>query len=111
MRNFKWAWLGAGLLLAVSAAEAGPYSNGVAAAFKGTIVVSKDEVPVGKTDKETIAKLKGASLSALVGEKAADVMQWHFHYAGFLSKTGATSLKMEFVTADKDQRLAADKQL
>ncbi len=93
------------------AATADISSSTVIATFRGQIVVSHDELPEGKNDKDTIAKIKAASLKELVGEPAADVTQWHFHYTAFLNKTGASSLKMEFVTDDKDARLAADKQL
>jgi hypothetical protein len=86
-------------------------SQNVISSFRGQMVVSKDELPEGKNDKETIQKIKAAQVKELQGEKAADVFQWHFHYTAFLTKTGANSLKMEFLTDDKDRRLAADKQL
>jgi hemoglobin len=92
-------------------ASADEYSAAVQTAYKGKLVISKDEVEPGKTDKQTVDKLKAGSLSAITGEIAADVTQWHFHYAAFLSRTGATSLKIEFVTDDAGHRLAADKQL
>jgi len=97
-----------GALAAVAHAE---LSANVIAQFRGQLVISKDELPEGKNDKDTVSKIKAAALKELVGEKAADVTQWHFHYTAFLTKTGASSLKMEFLTDDKDHRLAADKQL
>ena len=83
-------------------------SNSVISAFKGQLVVSKDELPEGKNDKDTIAKIRAAQLKELKGEPHGDVSAWNFHYTAFLTKTGATHLKMEFL---KDGRLSADKQL
>ena len=37
-----------------------------------------------------------------------DVTGWNFHYTAFLTKTGATHLKLDFMNGDK---LAADQQL
>nr|HEX4317577.1 hypothetical protein [Kofleriaceae bacterium] len=95
------------LVLGATAARA-DLSNNVIGSFRGQVVVSKDELPEGKNDADTIKKIKAAALTELVGEPAGDVTAWHFHYTAFLSRTGATSLKMEFVI---DGRLAADKQL
>ena len=97
-----------GALAAIAHAE---LSANVIAQFRGQFVVSKDELPEGKNDADTVKKIKAAQLKELVGEQAADVTQWHFHYTAFLNKTGASGLKMEFLTDDKDHRLAADKQL
>lgn len=83
-------------------------TNGVISAFKGQLVLSKDELPEGKNDKDTINKIRGAQLKELKGEPHGDVSAWSFHYTAFLTKTGATHLKMEFL---KDGRLSADKQL
>jgi uncharacterized protein YccT (UPF0319 family) len=84
-------------------------SKNVIGAFKGQLVVSKAELPEGKNDKETIAKIKAAKLAALTGEAQEDVQYWNFHYTAFLSKTGASKLKMEFYNEGK--QLAADKTL
>jgi hypothetical protein len=100
-----------GLVLLGGTATADLSSNAVISTFRGQFVVSHDELQEGKNDKETINKIKAASLKELVGEPAADVTQWHFHYTAFLTKNGASSLKMEFLTDDKDARLAADKRL
>jgi hypothetical protein len=97
-----------GLLATVARAD---LSANVISQFRGQLIVSHDELPEGKNDAETVKKIKAVALKELVGEKAADVTQWHFHYTAFLSKTGASSLKMEFLTDDKDHRLAADKQI
>jgi hypothetical protein len=84
-------------------------SNGVINAFKGDLVVTKGDLPEGKNEKETIAKIRAEKLKELTGEARDDVTFWHFHYTAFLSKTGSTTLKLEFYTADK--KLAADNRL
>ncbi len=83
-------------------------SKTVISAFKGQLVISKGELPVGKNDKETIAKIKKEQLKEVTGQANDDVTSWYFSYTAFLSKTGAKNLKMEFLKGDK---LAADKQL
>jgi hypothetical protein len=99
-----------GVLLLGGPASA-DFSNSVISTFRGQLVVSKDELPEGKNDQDTINKIKAVALKELVGEPAADVTQWHFHYTAFLTRTGAATLKMQFVTNDKDEKLAADKTL
>ena len=86
-------------------------SRAVITAFKGELVITKGDLPEGKTDKDTIAKIKGERLKELAGEAKNDVMAWHFHYTAFLSKTGATQLKLEFYTNDKDKKFVADNRL
>jgi hypothetical protein len=83
-------------------------SKAVTSAFRGQLVISEGELPVGKNDKDTIAKIKKAQLKELAGNPKGDVTAWNFHYTAFLSKTGATKLKLEFM---KEGRLAADQQL
>src|SRR5438105_1676665 len=83
-------------------------SRAVIAAFKGQLVVSKDELPTGKNDKDTIAKIKKEQLKELTGQAGEDNVTWNFHYTAFLTKTGAKNLKLEFM---KGKQLAADKQL
>ncbi len=83
-------------------------SRTVISAFHGQLVVTKDELPEGKNDKDTIAKIKAAQLKVLEGTPKGDVTGWNFHYTAFLTKTGATHLKLEFLAGDK---LAADQQL
>lgn len=83
-------------------------SKGVIGAFKSQLVISQDELPEGKNDKETIAKIKAAKLSALTGEAKEDVTYWHFHYTAFLSKTGNAKLKLEFYNG---KQLSADQTL
>ena len=84
-------------------------SKNVIAAFRGQLIITKGELPEGKGDKETIAKIKAAKITELKGEVNGDVKQWTFTYAAFLSKTGATSLKLEFWKDGK--QYAADKSL
>ena len=84
-------------------------SAGVITAFKGDLVVTKGDLPEGKNEKDTIAKIRTEKLKELTGEARDDVTFWHFHYTAFLTKTGSTVLKMEFYTPDK--KLAADTRL
>ena len=83
-------------------------SRGVISAFRGQLVVSKDELPEGKNDADTIKKIKGAQLKELTGTANEDVTYWHFHYTAFLKQSGATALKMEFMNG---KQLAADQRL
>jgi hypothetical protein len=81
----------------------------VIAAFRGQLVVTKEELPEGKDANDTIAKIKKARLTELVGTPMNnEVTAWHFHYAAFLNKTGAKSLKMEFLLGED---LKADKRI
>jgi hypothetical protein len=84
-------------------------SKSVIAAFRGQIVVTKGELPEGKSDKDTIAKIKSAKLATLEGTSNGDVKVWTFNYAAFLTKTGASALKLEFWKDGK--QYAADKNL
>jgi hypothetical protein len=86
-------------------------SKNVITAFKGELVITKGELPEGKTEKDTIAKIKSERLKELTGEARGDVTYWHFHYTAFLSKPGSTQLKMEFWTNDKDKKFVADNRL
>jgi hypothetical protein len=83
-------------------------SRAVTAAFKGELVITKGELPEGKNDKDTIAKIKAERLKEVTGEAKSDVTGWFFHYTAFLSKTGATELTMEFWN---DKKLAANKRI
>jgi hypothetical protein len=84
-------------------------SRGVIAAFRGQLVISKGDLPEGKNDKDTIAKIKKEKVSELVGTAQEDVQYWNFHYTAFLSKTGNATLKMEFYRDGK--QFVADKTL
>ena len=76
-------------------------SKGVIAAFRGELVITKGDLPEGKTEKNTIAKIKAERLKELTGESKGSTTGWQFHYTAFLSKTGATKLTLEFYTSDK----------
>lgn len=86
-------------------------SKTVITAFKGDLVITKGDLPEGKTEKDTIAKIKSERLKELTGEAKDDVTYWHFHYTAFLSKPGSNQLKMEFYTTDKDKKFVADNRL
>lgn len=86
-------------------------SRNVINAFKGQLIVTNGDLPEGKNDADTIKKIKAARLKEVTGETADDVTSWHFFYAAFLNRTGSKALKLEFITTDKDKRLAADKRL
>lgn len=94
--------------LVVGGVASADMSRPVISAFKGQLIVSKAELPEGKNDKDTIAKIKAAKVAALTGEAQEDVTYWNFHYTAFLSKTGASKLKLEFYNG---KQLAADKTL
>ena len=86
-------------------------SRTLIAAFRGELVITKGDLPEGKNEKDTIAKIKTERLKELTGEARDDVMHWRFHYTAFLTKTGATRLKMEFYINDKDKKFVADNRL
>ena len=94
-------------VVAAATAAADPSKN-VITAFKGQLVISKDELPEGKNDADTIKKIKAASLKELTGEAKGEITLWQFHYSAFLKQTGSSKLKMEFMNG---KQLAADKQL
>jgi hypothetical protein len=108
-------WLFTAFLVAAAVGWGGvasaDVSQHVIAAFKGELVITKGDLPEGKNDKDTIAKIKGERLKEVTGEAKNDVTGWYFHYTAFLSKTGATRLKMEFYTNDKDKKFVADKRI
>ena len=108
-RRLSAAVIAASAVLAGGIASA-DMSKAVIGAFHGQLVISKDELPEGKNDKDTIAKIKGARLTELVGTPTGeDVTSWHFHYTAFLNKTGASTVKLEFWKDGK--QYAADKSL
>ncbi len=104
------------LALAIAApariARADITSSSVISAFHGQFVVSKDELPEGKNDRETIQKIRAVQLKELVGTSSGggkdDVTSWHFHYTAFLSRTGAKTLKLDFFNG---KQLSADQRL
>ena len=96
------------VIIAARGTATADMSKGVINAFRGQLIISAQELPEGKNDRETIAKIKAAKLSALTGEAQEDVTYWNFHYTAFLSKAGNSKLKMEFYNG---KQLAADKTL
>lgn len=107
-RNLMSAAVVALAVIAAGGTASAEVSKKVISAFRGQLIISTQELPEGKNDKETIAKIKAAKLSALTGEAQEDVVYWNFHYTAFLSKTGNSKLKMEFYSG---KQLAADKTL
>jgi hypothetical protein len=96
------------LAVAVITGTAYAMSNSVISAFRGQVIVSSGDLPEGKNDKDTITKIRSANLKEVAGQPHGDVSAWFFHYTAFLTKTGSSKLKLEFM---KDGKLAADKQL
>jgi hypothetical protein len=84
-------------------------SRGVISTFQGQLVVSKDELPEGKNDGDTIKKINAARLKEVPSEKSGDSDVWHFHYTAFLSHGGSSTLKLEFLNDKGD--LKANQQL
>src|SRR5262245_46780850 len=108
-RQMSAAVVAAAAVLAGGIASA-DMSKTVIGAFRGQLVITKDELPEGKNDKDTIAKIKAAKLTELSGTPTGeDVTAWHFHYTAFLTKSGAKALKMEFYRDGK--QYSADKRL
>lgn len=107
-RQISAAVVVAAALLAGGVASA-DFSKTVTASLKGQLVVSKGDLPEGKSDKDTVAKIKASKLTEVVGDVQEDVSYWRFHYTAFLKSTGSSSLKMEFYKDGK--QYAADKSL
>src|SRR5262252_8405807 len=83
-------------------------SRSVIAAFKGELVITKGDLPEGKNDKDTIAKIKAERLKELTGEAKGDVTGSSIDYTALLDEAGAAELTMEFC---KDKKLAANKRI
>ncbi|HEY2729920.1 MAG TPA: hypothetical protein VGK52_08250 [Polyangia bacterium] len=96
------------VLVATVVAAQPQVSEAVVAAFRGKIVLSRDMVAPGASDKETIAKLKAAQLTTIVGLPTDDGQVWRFHYAAFLKKTGNLGLKLRYVSGEQDRRQDAE---
>jgi len=107
-RMMSTAALAVALVAAVGAPVFADMSKAVSSAFKGQLVVTAGELPEGKNDKDTIAKIKKAQLKEVAGHEKGDVAAWDFHYTAFLSKTGSSKLTIQFL---KSGKLAADQQL
>jgi hypothetical protein len=112
-RNLSRTVLLAAVVLGLGGIGAGPamadMSKPVIKAFKAQLIISKGELPEGKNDKDTIAKIKSEKLTSIEGEVNEEVSYWNFHYTAFLTKTGASKLRMEFYRDGK--QFSADKQL
>ena len=107
-RAISAAALAVAFVVATTSISFADMTKGVISAFRGQLVISKGELPVGKNDKDTIAKIKKEQLKEITGQAQEDVTSWYFSYTAFLSKAGSKNLKMEFL---KGGKLAADKQL
>jgi len=101
--------LSAGLVFLAAAAAAAPdLSDAVVAALRGKIILSRAAVAPGASDKETLAKLKAAQLTEVVGLPTDEGQAWRFHYTAFLEKTGNLGLKLRYVSGEQDRRQAAE---
>lgn len=85
-------------------------SRGVISAYRGQIVITKEDLPEGKNDKDTISKINAARVKSLDGKVNDEVSTWSFHYTAFLKSTGSANMKLEFYTKDKNQ-LSANQSL
>ncbi|HEX4405647.1 MAG TPA: hypothetical protein VH560_12505 [Polyangia bacterium] len=82
--------------------------DGVVAAFRGKIVLTRAAVAPGANDKDTIAKLRAAQLAAIVGASTDDGQVWRFHYTAFLKKTGNVALKLRYISGEQDRRTVTE---
>jgi len=98
------------VLTALSAVAYADLSKKVIAEFKGHILISNGPLEAAGDDKATIAEFKKANLKVVEGQDG-EVKAWHFNYTAFLKKTGASEMKFEFYTDDKDAKYAADRRL
>jgi nucleoid-associated protein YgaU len=83
-------------------------SEGVVAAFRGKIVLTRAAVATGANDKDTIAKLRAAQLAEIAGASTDDGQVWRFHYAAFLKKAGNVALKMRYISGEQDRRTVTE---
>lgn len=95
-------WMSAAVLaVAVVAGATTPayaeLSKKVSASFKGQLVVTDGDLPSGKSDSDTIEKIKKARLKEVASHPKGDIVAWNFHYTAFLSKTGSNTLTIEFM--------------
>ncbi|MBK9029740.1 MAG: hypothetical protein IPL61_00100 [Myxococcales bacterium] len=90
------------LVVALVAPAHADVSKKVIAAFKGKVLLSTAPLEPSGDDKATIAAYKSKVVTTLQGhQNGNDVQEWTFNYTAFLSRTGATSLKLEFYDGDK----------
>lgn len=97
------------LLALLATGASAEVTKPVISAFRGQLVVTKGDLPEGKDDKDTIKRIRADQVKELVGETRDDVTYWSFHYTAFLSRPGATALKMEFLRDGK--QYSADRRL
>jgi hypothetical protein len=95
--------------LVVASSVASALSNGVISNYRGQLVISKDELPEGKNDHDTLTKINALRLKEVEGEAKEDVQYWRFHYTAFLTRTGADKLTLEFLKPDG--KLSANQRL
>jgi hypothetical protein len=86
----------AAVITLIAGPVAADVSKAVIGQFRGQLIITKDELPEGGSDKETASKIRAARLTEVTGRINGEVTEWTFRYAAFLSKTGATALKLEF---------------
>jgi len=98
------------LVLGASAGTAhADLSKKVIAAFKGKMLVTEGALSSDADDKTTIASFKKKTLTTITGAaNGNDVWEWTFNYTAFLSKSGMSTLKLEFYDGAK---YAADQTL
>ncbi|MBL8627194.1 MAG: hypothetical protein JNK64_38240 [Myxococcales bacterium] len=89
------------LAVALVAPAHADVSKKVIAACKGKMIISTAPID-GSDEKGTIAACKQKGGIKLQGsQNGNDVQEWTFNYTAFLSKTGGSSLKLEFYDGDK----------
>lgn len=90
------------LLIGLVAPAQADVSKKVIASFKGKMLVSEAPLEAAGDDKATIAAWKSKNVATLKGhQNGNDVQEWTFNYTAFLSKTGSSSLKLEFYDGAK----------
>jgi hypothetical protein len=96
------------LVLLAAAVAAAQLSEGVVAAFRGKIVLTRAAVAPGASDKETITKLRAAQLAEIAGTSTDDGQIWRFHYTAFLKKAGNVALKVRYISGEQDRRAVTE---
>lgn len=98
------------IVMAVTSLQAN-LGQAVWATFKGQILITRSELPNGKGDKETIARIKTEILKAVTGESHNGETEWRFNYSAFLKQSSATGMKLEFLEDAKARRPIASRTL
>ena len=107
-RNVAPAALAFVLVLWVAAVAQAQLAEGVVAAFRGKIVLTRAAVAPGANDKDTIAKLRAAQLAEIAGASTDDGQVWRFHYTAFLKKAGNVALKLRYISGEQDRRAVTE---